>query len=355
MALLKDSVVENANNPGSGTISLAGAATGPFVTFATRFSSGAKVFYGISDESSQREIGIGTFTAGSPNTLSRDTVLSNTSGTTGKLNFTGLVFVYNPLPADYAVQLDQTGNLAATYDISSPTQNGGPLAGTRNRLTNSAFQINQRSFTSGSSLSAGVYAHDRWKAGASGCTYTFTGTPYATLTITAGSLQQVIEAGASQGSNTHTLSWSGTATATVDGGSFVSSPVTFTGLAGATAHTIEFGTGTVLRPQFETGDIASQWEIRLPALEQLLCDRFCSAGNFSFDAYGTAGMLPFFLIQLPTLMRASPSLTLNVTTATNCGTNTLTALDNRNLRLGTTVTATNPFALIGSYLATAEL
>lgn len=355
MTLLKDSVVENANNPGTSTINLAGAAPGPFVTFATRFASGAQVFYGISDESSQREIGIGTFTTGSPNTLSRDTVLSNTSGTTSKLNFTGVVFVYNPLPAGYAVQLDGTGNLSANYDISSPTQNGGPLAGTRNRLTNSAFQINQRGFISGNSLSAGVYGHDRWKAGASGCTYSFTGSPFGTLTITAGSLQQVIEAGASQGSNTHTLSWSGTATATVDGGSFVSSPATFTSLAGGTAHTIEFGTGTVIRPQFETGLISSQWEIRLPAIEQLLCDRFCSAGNFSFCSYGVASGLPFMLIQLPTQMRAVPSLTLNVSTNTNCGTNTLTALDDRNLRLGTAVGSTNPFSLIGSYLATAEL
>lgn len=108
---LQDFVVENANNPGTGTINLAGAATGPFVSFATRFSTGDKPFYGITDETSQREIGIGTFTIGSPNTLTRDTVLSNTSGTTSKLNFTGLVFVYNPLPASHAVYADENGDV----------------------------------------------------------------------------------------------------------------------------------------------------------------------------------------------------------------------------------------------------
>lgn len=117
--LLKDSVVENSNSPGVGTVQLAGAIGGPFVTFATRFSSGDKVFYGISDEASQREIGIGTFTAGTPNTLARDVVKSNTSGTTSKLNFTGLVYVYCTLPGDNALYIDDTGAVSITGNITA--------------------------------------------------------------------------------------------------------------------------------------------------------------------------------------------------------------------------------------------
>ena len=39
----------------------------------------------------------------------------------------------------------------------------------RNRLHNGGFRINQRSYVTSTALSSGVYAHDRWKAGASGC------------------------------------------------------------------------------------------------------------------------------------------------------------------------------------------
>lgn len=113
MALLSDFVVETSSAPGtSTTINLAGVATGPFRTFAAAFSSGQKVFYEISDEVSQRESGIGTFTAGAPSTLSRDTVKSNTSGTLSRLNFIGTVYVYCTIPATNAVYADESGNVA---------------------------------------------------------------------------------------------------------------------------------------------------------------------------------------------------------------------------------------------------
>ncbi len=118
MAFLKDSVVESANNPGTGTVNLAGVATGPFVSFGTRFSSGDEVYYGISDEAGKREIGRGIFTAGTPDTLSRIEVYSNTSGTTAKLNFTGLVFVYATLPAEKTIFADENGDVALGGDLT---------------------------------------------------------------------------------------------------------------------------------------------------------------------------------------------------------------------------------------------
>ena len=65
-----------------------------------------------------------------------------------------------------------------------------------NRIINGNFAINQRGQVSGTALAAAAYGHDRWKAGASGCTYTFTAAlPDTTITITTGSLTQIIEGG----------------------------------------------------------------------------------------------------------------------------------------------------------------
>ena len=113
MALLADFICETANSPGSATVvNLVGASNPSFVTFASRYTSGSQVYYTISDESSARESGIGTFTAGSPNTLSRTTVLSNTLGTNSRLNFLGSVLVYNSIPAAKALFLDVNGNVS---------------------------------------------------------------------------------------------------------------------------------------------------------------------------------------------------------------------------------------------------
>lgn len=93
-------VHETATNPGTGvTVNLSGAVNSRR-SFASAFGSGAACFYVLSD-GSKSEWGLGTFTAGSPNTLSRTTVIGNTSGTTSRLNFTGVINVYNAIPGEY--------------------------------------------------------------------------------------------------------------------------------------------------------------------------------------------------------------------------------------------------------------
>jgi hypothetical protein len=95
-------VHEAANAPGTNvTFNLAGPAAGKR-SFAMAYASGAPDFYVMTD-GTQSEWGIGTFTAGSPNTLSRTTVLGNSINTTARLNFTGVVDVYNAVPAEVAV------------------------------------------------------------------------------------------------------------------------------------------------------------------------------------------------------------------------------------------------------------
>ena len=159
--------------------------------------------------------------------------------------------------------------------------------GMKNRLIDAGFIINQRVYVSGTSLSSGVYAHDRWKAGSSGCTYTFTqgsvGVPI-TITITAGSLQQVIEGCNMPEGGTYTISWSGTAQAKVNGGSYSASPITATGLTAGANCTVEFGTGTVTKPQIEVGSTATSFDYRPYGTELALCQRYLPA----FFSQGTA-------------------------------------------------------------------
>jgi hypothetical protein len=113
----------------------------------------------------------------------------------------------------------------------------GSITG-RNRIINGAFAVNQRAKSGTVTLAAGAYGHDRWKAGASGCTYTFTRPAMtAIISITAGSLMQVIEGLNIEGGN-YRLSHSGTANArTAVNGS------TPTGTYNACPQTISTATG----------------------------------------------------------------------------------------------------------------
>ena len=86
MALVvADRVKETSTTAGTGTLTLAGAAAG-FQSFAV-IGNGNTTYYTIVDNIANTwEVGIGTYTS-SGTTLSRDTVLSNSSGTTAKINF----------------------------------------------------------------------------------------------------------------------------------------------------------------------------------------------------------------------------------------------------------------------------
>ena len=83
--ILKDRVKETTASTGTGSVTLAGAVTG-FRSFAD-IGDGNTTYYTIAG-GSQFEVGIGSYTA-SGTTLSRDTVLSNSLGTTAKIDFTG--------------------------------------------------------------------------------------------------------------------------------------------------------------------------------------------------------------------------------------------------------------------------
>lgn len=114
--MLKNQVYETANAPGTNaTINLLGAPSNR-QSFVQAFGNGARCYYAI-DDGSKSEIGIGTITSGSPNTLSRDTVLWTSTGGTSRLNFTGAVGVYNTIPAERAIYYDADNRFVSSGAI----------------------------------------------------------------------------------------------------------------------------------------------------------------------------------------------------------------------------------------------
>jgi len=126
MALvLADRVKETTTTTGSGTITLDGASSG-FQSFAI-VGNGNTTYYTIAAQTgSQWEVGIGTYTA-SGTTLSRTTVLSNSSGTQPtQLNFSaGTKDVFVTYPAEYAVASTNDGTAGQLL-----TSNGAGVAPT---------------------------------------------------------------------------------------------------------------------------------------------------------------------------------------------------------------------------------
>lgn len=76
MPLVADRVAETTTTTGTGTVTLAGAKTG-YQAFTTAFSTGAKVYYCITDNTNW-EVGVGTFTTAGT-TLSRDSIFASSS------------------------------------------------------------------------------------------------------------------------------------------------------------------------------------------------------------------------------------------------------------------------------------
>ena len=110
MALvINDRVKETSTTTGTGTLDLAGVVSG-FVTFVAGIGNSNTTYYAIHEQGTANfEIGIGTVTDATPDTLARTTVLNNSLGTTAKINFSGTLDVFCTMPASKSVYLDSTG------------------------------------------------------------------------------------------------------------------------------------------------------------------------------------------------------------------------------------------------------
>ncbi len=208
-----------------------------------------------------------------------------------------------------------------------------PTGGYKNALINGNFTINQRQVSGSVVLAAGVYGHDRWKAGSGGCTYTFSTTAgVTTLTISAGTLVQTIE-GANLRSGTYTLSWGGTAQGRIGAGVFSASGVTGSVTGGANLN-IEFGTGTLSLAQFEFGSNPTLFEWRPLVGERAWCEWYYRIlGTTSFRGDTTAagrqfgGPIPF-----PT-MRVAPSVVFGPLAFSNATNATLSIVSENTLNV----------------------
>jgi hypothetical protein len=115
--VVADRVRETSTTAGTGTLTLGGAVAG-FRSFAD-IGNGNTTYYAIVDSTAGTwEVGIGTYTA-SGTTLSRDTVLSNSSGTTSQINFaSNSKDVFSTYPASKSV-FEDASNIASAQHFSA--------------------------------------------------------------------------------------------------------------------------------------------------------------------------------------------------------------------------------------------
>jgi hypothetical protein len=119
MALVvKDRVKETSVTSGTGTLTLAGAATG-FQTFSTAIGNTNTTYYAIVDSTAGTwEVGIGTVAAG---TLARTTVIAS-SNSNAAVNFAAnSKDVFCTYPADKGLYVDASGNAIALGTPASAT------------------------------------------------------------------------------------------------------------------------------------------------------------------------------------------------------------------------------------------
>ena len=120
MALvLNDRVKETTTTTGTGTVNLAGAEIG-FEGFVAGIGNSNTCYYTIAHQSANEfEVGLGTVTDASPDTLSRTTIISS-SNSDSAVNFSaGTKDVFCTMPASKAVHEDASGNvtLPGTLDV----------------------------------------------------------------------------------------------------------------------------------------------------------------------------------------------------------------------------------------------
>ena len=107
MTMLANFVLETASSPGVSSFVLNGAVADRRA-FSQAFPDGGRIFY-FADDGTQAEWGVGTLTIGNPCTLARSRVIGNTQNGTDLMRFSGGVQVYNEIPAEFLVQLDENG------------------------------------------------------------------------------------------------------------------------------------------------------------------------------------------------------------------------------------------------------
>ena len=134
MALvINDRVKETTTTTGTGTVNLGGAETG-YESFVSGVGTTNKTFYAIElNSAGEFEVGIGTVTDASPDTLSRDTVISS-SNVDALVDFSaGTKNVFCTLPASRTMSPGMVANTFVVNQSSTlsedQTLDSGVVAG----------------------------------------------------------------------------------------------------------------------------------------------------------------------------------------------------------------------------------
>ena len=115
--VVNDRVKETSTTTGTGTLNLAGAVSG-FQTFVAGIGNSNVTYYAIvNDSGTEFEIGIGTVTDASPDTLSRTTILESSNSDSAVDFSSGTKTVFCTLPASKAVFEDTDGHVSVPHDL----------------------------------------------------------------------------------------------------------------------------------------------------------------------------------------------------------------------------------------------
>jgi hypothetical protein len=253
--------------------------------------------------------------AGTGNTkfLSPETgVPKDASGMTGAaLLPTGTLGQRPAAPITGMTRVSSTTNTVEAYVNGAwqavQSTSSGQFAGFRNILINGNFAINQRGYVSGTAVgAANTYTLDRWKVLTSGQNLAFAASGNGNqITAPAGGVQQVIE-NINVGGGTYTLSWTGTATAQVNGSAVANGgQVT---LPANTQATVTFSSGTVSQAQLEPGFAATPFEQRGFTIENSLCLRYFIQQNLKCSGINSQVTKSVFTFNYAP-MRVIPTLT----------------------------------------------
>lgn len=131
MVVLANRVFETTTTQGTGTYSLAGAVPG-HQTFVAGVGNGATVHYTVTD-GVDWEVGTGVVTDGSPDTLSRGSILDSSNGGSAVNWGTGTRNVFIDIPAE-AIMLAEN-NLSDVVDAATALSNLGALSPAGGTLT----------------------------------------------------------------------------------------------------------------------------------------------------------------------------------------------------------------------------
>lgn len=231
----------------------------------------------------------------------------------------------------------------------------GPLAGFRNLIINGNFAVNQRAYVSGAATGgANQYTLDRWRVVTSGQNITYSTSGNGRIvTAPAGGMEQVID-GANIPGGTYVISWTGTATCTVDGVAKTSG-ATFA-LTASTNATVRFTGGTVSLVQVEPGSTVTAFEPRHYSMELDLCAWYFKFWEAGYSDTVVSASTRYAFAQFSE-MRATPTIVNVAAIGTQAGVSSVAFNDvtARGLRMDITPTGAGTVLCRRSISLSAEL